>query len=168
MPLLSLLLLLLSWIGLHLVVIVFFFFFFFLQISSLLLFTLFKLFSSVLYVERDEKANHFKLILLTGRGGQSWPSLSLLRLCCSPYWSKNLDLQAIIKLLLLSLKQNMLLFFFFFGSVGPRLSFHFPLLRPVINQNLFFTGMKYTTATFARAMCNVVPAFTFSMAWILG
>ena len=49
----------------------FFFFFFLLKISSLLLFTLFKLFSSVLYVERDEKANHFKLILLTGRGGQS-------------------------------------------------------------------------------------------------
>ncbi|XP_050250392.1 WAT1-related protein At2g39510-like [Quercus robur] len=42
------------------------------------------------------------------------------------------------------------------------------LLEPVINQNMFFTGMKYTTATFARAMCNVVPAFTFSMAWILG
>ena len=48
-----------------------FFFFFLLQISSLLLFTLFKLFCSVLHVERDDKANHFKLILLTGRGGQS-------------------------------------------------------------------------------------------------
>ncbi|KAL4621225.1 hypothetical protein ACB092_06G212400 [Castanea dentata] len=42
------------------------------------------------------------------------------------------------------------------------------LLDPVIDQNLLFTGMKYTTATFSRALGNVVPAFTFSMAWILG
>ncbi|KAF3960252.1 hypothetical protein CMV_015018 [Castanea mollissima] len=42
------------------------------------------------------------------------------------------------------------------------------LLGPVINQNLFYTGMKYTTASFARAMCNVIPAFSFAMAWILG
>ncbi|KAK4579078.1 hypothetical protein RGQ29_028949 [Quercus rubra] len=34
--------------------------------------------------------------------------------------------------------------------------------------NFFYTGMKYTTATFSRAMCNVLPAFAFSMAWILG
>ncbi|THG00271.1 hypothetical protein TEA_026297 [Camellia sinensis var. sinensis] len=39
--------------------------------------------------------------------------------------------------------------------------------RPVIDQNLFYTGMKYTTATFATAMCNIVPAITFLMAWIL-
>ncbi|KAK4579076.1 hypothetical protein RGQ29_028947 [Quercus rubra] len=51
-------------------------------------------------------------------------------------------------------------FFFFF--------FLLQISSPVINQNLFFTGTKYTSATFARAMCNVVPAFTFSMAWILG
>ncbi|KAI7996272.1 WAT1-related protein [Camellia lanceoleosa] len=31
------------------------------------------------------------------------------------------------------------------------------LLEPVIDQNLFYTGMKYTTATFATAMCNIVP-----------
>ncbi|GMP69174.1 hypothetical protein CsSME_00028528 [Camellia sinensis var. sinensis] len=41
------------------------------------------------------------------------------------------------------------------------------LLEPVIDQNLFYTGMKYTTATFATAMCNIVPAITFLMAWIL-
>ncbi|KAK3009451.1 hypothetical protein RJ639_014208 [Escallonia herrerae] len=40
------------------------------------------------------------------------------------------------------------------------------LERPVIDQNLYYTGMKYTTATFATAMCNIVPAITFSMAWI--
>ncbi|CAK9323751.1 unnamed protein product [Citrullus colocynthis] len=38
-------------------------------------------------------------------------------------------------------------------------------LEPVIDQNLFYTGMKYTTATFASAMCNVLPAFVFLMAW---
>ncbi|KVI04946.1 Drug/metabolite transporter [Cynara cardunculus var. scolymus] len=40
------------------------------------------------------------------------------------------------------------------------------LLEPVIDQNLFFAGMKYTTATFATAMCNILPAITFVMAWI--
>ncbi|XP_028105795.1 kinesin-like protein KIN-4C [Camellia sinensis] len=41
------------------------------------------------------------------------------------------------------------------------------LLEPVIDQNLFYTGMKYTTATFATAMCNIVPAMFLLMAWIL-
>ncbi|KAI3731082.1 hypothetical protein L1987_62265 [Smallanthus sonchifolius] len=41
------------------------------------------------------------------------------------------------------------------------------LLEPVIDQNLFFAGMKFTTATFATAMCNILPAITFVMAWIL-
>lgn len=40
------------------------------------------------------------------------------------------------------------------------------LLEPVIDQNLYFLGMKYTTATFAAAMANVLPAITFVMAWI--
>lgn len=40
------------------------------------------------------------------------------------------------------------------------------LLEPVIGQNLFFTGLKFTTATFANALWNIVPAFTFVMAWI--
>ncbi|XP_022765209.1 WAT1-related protein At2g39510-like [Durio zibethinus] len=40
------------------------------------------------------------------------------------------------------------------------------LLEPTIDQNLYYTGMKYTTATFASAMCNVLPAFAFMMAWV--
>ncbi|KAL0347277.1 UNVERIFIED_CONTAM: WAT1-related protein [Sesamum calycinum] len=40
------------------------------------------------------------------------------------------------------------------------------LLEPVIDQNLYFLGMKYTTATFAAAMANVLPAITFVMACI--
>ncbi|KAE9589954.1 putative EamA domain-containing protein [Lupinus albus] len=42
------------------------------------------------------------------------------------------------------------------------------LLEPVIDQNLYFLGMKYTTATFAAAMTNIIPAITFCMAYILG
>ncbi|XP_060186654.1 WAT1-related protein At2g39510-like [Lycium barbarum] len=41
------------------------------------------------------------------------------------------------------------------------------LLEPVIDQNLYYAGMKYTTATFTTAMCNVLPAITFLLAWIL-
>ncbi|GLT73027.1 hypothetical protein SLA2020_449150 [Shorea laevis] len=41
------------------------------------------------------------------------------------------------------------------------------LLEPVIDQNLYFLGMKYTTATFAAAMTNILPALTFLMACIL-
>ncbi|GJY60128.1 WAT1-related protein, partial [Tanacetum coccineum] len=41
------------------------------------------------------------------------------------------------------------------------------LLEPVIDQNLYFQGMKATTATFAVSMCNVLPAITFVMAFIL-
>ncbi|KAK7284223.1 hypothetical protein RJT34_18965 [Clitoria ternatea] len=40
-------------------------------------------------------------------------------------------------------------------------------LEPVIDQNLYYLGMKYTTATFAVSMYNVLPAITFVMAWIL-
>ncbi|GLT93105.1 hypothetical protein SLE2022_109110 [Rubroshorea leprosula] len=39
------------------------------------------------------------------------------------------------------------------------------LLEPTIDQNLYNTGMKYTTATFATAMSNVTPAIAFMMAW---
>ncbi|CAL0310426.1 unnamed protein product [Lupinus luteus] len=41
------------------------------------------------------------------------------------------------------------------------------LLEPVIDQNLYFLGMKYTTATFAAAMTNMLPAITFLMACII-
>ncbi|KAJ8538361.1 hypothetical protein K7X08_014901 [Anisodus acutangulus] len=40
------------------------------------------------------------------------------------------------------------------------------ILEPVIDQNLYSIGLKYTTATFAAAMCNILPAITFIMAWI--
>ena len=40
--------------------------------------------------------------------------------------------------------------------------------RPVIDQNLYYLGMKYTTATFATAMYNVLPAITFILAYIFG
>ncbi|KAI7743149.1 hypothetical protein M8C21_028291 [Ambrosia artemisiifolia] len=39
-------------------------------------------------------------------------------------------------------------------------------LEPVIDQNLYYAGMKYTTATFAVAMTNIIPAMTFLMAWV--
>lgn len=45
--------------------------------------------------------------------------------------------------------------------------FFLGLLEPTIDQNLYYTGMKYTTATFTAAMCNVLPAFAFLMAWVL-
>ncbi|KAJ1387255.1 EamA domain [Sesbania bispinosa] len=41
------------------------------------------------------------------------------------------------------------------------------VLEPVLDQNLYFLGMKYTTATFAVTMLNVLPAITFVMACIL-
>lgn len=40
------------------------------------------------------------------------------------------------------------------------------LLEPVIDQNLYYMAMKKTTATFTAAMCNIVPAITFVMAWV--
>ncbi|MFS7961477.1 putative EamA domain-containing protein [Helianthus anomalus] len=39
-------------------------------------------------------------------------------------------------------------------------------LEPVVDQNLYYAGMQYTTATFAVAMTNIIPAMTFLMAWI--
>ncbi|GFP99296.1 wat1-related protein at2g39510 [Phtheirospermum japonicum] len=41
------------------------------------------------------------------------------------------------------------------------------LFDPVIGQNMFYAGMKYSSATFASAMCNLIPALTFVLAWIL-
>ncbi|KAH0733893.1 hypothetical protein KY285_009600 [Solanum tuberosum] len=40
------------------------------------------------------------------------------------------------------------------------------ILEPVIDQNLYSLGLKYTTATFAAAMYNTLPAITFIMSWI--
>ncbi|XP_021888614.1 WAT1-related protein At2g37460 [Carica papaya] len=39
------------------------------------------------------------------------------------------------------------------------------LLEPVIDQNLYYLGMKCTTATFASAMYNILPATTFILAF---
>uniref|UniRef100_A0A803N4K2 WAT1-related protein n=1 Tax=Chenopodium quinoa TaxID=63459 RepID=A0A803N4K2_CHEQI len=39
--------------------------------------------------------------------------------------------------------------------------------KPVIDQNLYYMGMKYTSATFAATMGNILPAITFLMAWIM-
>ncbi|XP_044473286.1 WAT1-related protein At2g37460-like [Mangifera indica] len=41
------------------------------------------------------------------------------------------------------------------------------LLEPIIDQNLYYIGMKYTTATFAAAMYNILPAVTFLLAWVV-
>ncbi|KAI7751919.1 hypothetical protein M8C21_001930 [Ambrosia artemisiifolia] len=40
------------------------------------------------------------------------------------------------------------------------------LLGPVIDLNLLYAGMKFTTTTFAAAMRNIVPVITFVMAVI--
>ncbi|KAK4804765.1 hypothetical protein SAY86_004582 [Trapa natans] len=37
-------------------------------------------------------------------------------------------------------------------------------IEPVLDQNLYYGGMKYTSATFASAINNAVPAITFIMA----
>jgi drug/metabolite transporter (DMT)-like permease len=42
------------------------------------------------------------------------------------------------------------------------------LLEPVIDQNLYYTAVKLSTASFSIAMSNVLPVFAFLMAWILG
>ncbi|KAF7829843.1 WAT1-related protein [Senna tora] len=39
-------------------------------------------------------------------------------------------------------------------------------LEPVLDQNLYNMGMKYTSTTFASAMVNILPAITFIMALI--
>ncbi|KAI7749777.1 hypothetical protein M8C21_012135 [Ambrosia artemisiifolia] len=63
--------------------------------------------------------------------------------------------------------------FFFERKVRPKLTMSIflkimllGLLEPVIDQNLFFAGMKFTTATFATALYNIVPAITFVLALI--
>lgn len=40
------------------------------------------------------------------------------------------------------------------------------LLEPVIDQNLYYLGMQYTSAAFASASVNMLPAITFIMAVI--
>nr|GMD57427.1 WAT1-related protein At2g39510-like [Ipomoea batatas] len=38
--------------------------------------------------------------------------------------------------------------------------------RPVLTLNLYYLGMRYSTATFTVTMINLVPAVTFLLAWI--
>ncbi|XP_047939503.1 WAT1-related protein At2g37460-like [Salvia hispanica] len=40
-------------------------------------------------------------------------------------------------------------------------------IDPVIGQNAFYAGLKYSSPTFISAMCNLLPAITFLLAWIL-
>ncbi|KAK4749859.1 hypothetical protein SAY87_027308 [Trapa incisa] len=37
------------------------------------------------------------------------------------------------------------------------------LLGPVIDQNLYYAGLKFTSLTFSCAMSNMLPAMTFSV-----
>ncbi|PRQ56517.1 hypothetical protein RchiOBHm_Chr1g0337261 [Rosa chinensis] len=39
-------------------------------------------------------------------------------------------------------------------------------LSPVLDQNLYYMGMKNLSATFTSAMLNMLPAFAFCLAWI--
>ncbi|XP_019192765.1 PREDICTED: WAT1-related protein At2g39510-like [Ipomoea nil] len=41
------------------------------------------------------------------------------------------------------------------------------LIGPVMQLDLFYSGMQYTTATFTASLYNVLPAITFVLAWIL-
>ena len=38
------------------------------------------------------------------------------------------------------------------------------LFRPVIDQNLYYIGLKLTSPTFSSAVSNIVPAITFILA----
>ena len=40
------------------------------------------------------------------------------------------------------------------------------MCRSVLDQNLYNLGMKYTTATYASAFVNMLPAVTFILAMI--
>eukprot|EP01018_Ginkgo_biloba_P006076 Gb_16150 [translate_table: standard] len=61
--------------------------------------------------------------------------------------------------------------FFVERKVRPKLTFFIfcqifalALLGPVIDQNFYYAGLKYTSPTFACALSNVLPAMTFVMA----
>lgn len=38
---------------------------------------------------------------------------------------------------------------------------------PVLDQNIYYLGMRITSATFTATMTNVIPAITFLLAWVL-
>ncbi|KAJ8445111.1 hypothetical protein Cgig2_029483 [Carnegiea gigantea] len=54
-------------------------------------------------------------------------------------------------------------------NANPQLMHRFSFdtnIRPVLDQNLYYVGLQYTSATFASASINVLPAITFIMATI--
>ncbi|XP_048325380.2 WAT1-related protein At5g07050 [Ziziphus jujuba] len=63
--------------------------------------------------------------------------------------------------------------FFFERKAQPKITFPvfmqifiLALLGPVIDQNFYYAGLKYTSPTFSCAMSNMLPAMTFVMAVI--
>ncbi|XP_028782715.1 WAT1-related protein At5g07050-like [Neltuma alba] len=61
--------------------------------------------------------------------------------------------------------------FFFERKAQPRITFRLfmqifilALLGPVIDQNFYYAGLKFTSPTFSCAMSNMLPAMTFVMA----
>ncbi|KAM3336883.1 WAT1-related protein [Capsicum galapagoense] len=42
------------------------------------------------------------------------------------------------------------------------------LIGVTINQNIYFSGLYYSSSSIASATSNLVPAFTFLMAWVMG
>ncbi|KAH0459900.1 hypothetical protein IEQ34_010563 [Dendrobium chrysotoxum] len=42
------------------------------------------------------------------------------------------------------------------------------LLEPVLDQNLYYVGTVFTSASFTAALVNILPAITFLMAFIIG
>ncbi|KAK6783655.1 hypothetical protein RDI58_017109 [Solanum bulbocastanum] len=42
------------------------------------------------------------------------------------------------------------------------------LIGVTINQNIYFSGLYYSSSSIASATGNLVPAFTFLMAWVMG
>ncbi|XP_042497198.1 WAT1-related protein At1g21890-like [Macadamia integrifolia] len=63
--------------------------------------------------------------------------------------------------------------FFFERKIRPKMTLSIFLrimvlgfLEPVLDQNLYYVGMNYTSATFSSAIFNALPAITFIMAMI--
>jgi len=46
------------------------------------------------------------------------------------------------------------------------LKFVIVYIRPVIDQNLYYAGLKFTSPTYSCAISNILPAMTFVMAVI--
>ena len=43
----------------------------------------------------------------------------------------------------------------------------FLIIRPVLDQNFYYVGANSTSAGFAAALVNMIPAITFLMALVL-